>query len=366
LAAAVAAAAAVAELGLRLQRFGVTRDLFGRWSSPPPWEQLRTFDAAGDPLPLSGGEGTWAIAPGEPAIRYRLNGLGLREERELPPEAAPGTCRILALGDAYTFGYAVEAARAYPRLLERRLARVRPVEVVNAGFPNLDVEQQERRLRRLLPRLKPDVVVAGFDWWNVPAPLPPRPAKWSAGWLARNLEQEVGRVARHLGIVQVGFTLARHALTPVFFAPSGLAREMEALALPPEALAERWDRTRAALRAMASGARDAGARFVLVVMPLDVQLDSRRNALYRRGALPYAAHGFVDRDYTRAVAMPRALARFAREEGIERLDLTAALRAAGGAALFLPRDYHVSAAGQRVIARELAHWVRKSAACGAS
>src|ERR1051326_8917241 len=135
--------AAIAEAALRVSRFGWTQDALGPWSTAPPWERIRQFDATGAPEPLPGGAATWAIAPGEPAITYRLSALGLRENREGDVRPAHGTCRILALGDAYTFGYGVAVEDAWPQRLERRArAPGVPPEGLNARVPNLDSEPQ--------------------------------------------------------------------------------------------------------------------------------------------------------------------------------------------------------------------------------
>ena len=353
------------ELALRVSRHGLTRAAVGPWSPAPAWERLRRFAANGDPELLPGGAGAWALGPGEPVVRYRLNSLGLREARDVGAVPAPGTCRILALGDAYTFGYGVQARDAYPERLERRLGRDGRVEVVNAGFPNLNVEQQRRRLSVLLPRLHPDVVVVTFDWWNVPLgdQADTRPVKWSRQWVAANLEEKGARLGARIGLADAVLRIARHGLTPVLFSPSGLARELEPLTLPPAALAARWARTRVAIAGMAADARAAGARFALVLTPLDLQIDRTRNALYRDGALPYPSHGFRDIDYREAREMPDALRRFAGETGLRLLDLTRDFERAGAGSLFLARDYHLAPAGHRLVARAVARQVERDRAC---
>jgi len=354
-------AAVLAEAGLRLARFGPSRAALGPWSTAPPWEHLRRLATDRTPEPRPGGDAAWSLGGGEPVIRYHLNGEGLRDEREAAPHAPRGTCRVLALGDAYTFGYGVPVEAAWPRVLERELGRDASVEVLNAGFPNLDVEQQERRLRALLPALHPDVVVATFDWWNVPLDRTAvRPARWSAGWWLANVDEKAARVGTWLGIVHEPLRLLRQASG--VFPRSGLARELDPLTAPPETLRDRWRRTETALRAMSADARAAGARFALVVTPLDVQVDVHRNALYRRGALPYPAHGFVDIDYRTARAMPDALAAFARDAGLPLLDTTPAFLA-GGAHLFLAGDYHAGPEGHAVIARTVAAWFRTTHTC---
>src|SRR5262249_34532665 len=142
--------------------------------------------------------------------------------------------------------------------------------------------------------------------------------------------------------------------------PSGLARELEPLAVPPGAIAARWARVRDAIAGMAADAAREGARLVVVLTPLDVQVDGARGVLYRTGALPYPAHGFLDVDYVGSRAIPDALA----SVRAPLVDLTPAFRAHRALGLFLARDYHASAAGHRLIAREVARYVlRDGASC---
>jgi hypothetical protein len=238
--------------------------------------------------------------------------------------------------------------------------------VLNAGFPNLNVEQERRRLATLLPRVRPDVVVVTFDWWNVPldAPTEPQPPQWSGRWVVANVEEKAARLGEDVALVHAALRVARSALTPSVFPPSGLARELEPLTLPPPTLATRWARTRAAIGGMAADARSADARFVLVVTPLDVQVDRGRNALYLDGTLPYPSHGFRDIDYRRARAMPEALRAFAAQTNLTLVDLTPEFEASGAARLFLARDYHLAPRGHRLVAREVARWIVRSGACG--
>jgi hypothetical protein len=142
--------------------------------------------------------------------------------------------------------------------------------------------------------------------------------------------------------------------------PSAVAWELAPLREPPETFRGRWLEVRAALADMVARARGAGAEPLVAFVPLDVQLDRRRNVLYAREQLPYSARGFVDADYTRDHRYRRALGDAGATLGVATLDLTPALRDRAAAA-FLPADYHPNAAGHRRIARALAPAV--AAAC---
>ena len=90
----------------------------------------------------------------------RINSQGLRAT-EIAPRPAPGTLRVLALGDSQTFGNGLDLSETWPQQLERLLpaARGDRWEVINAGIPGTDTWQHEILLRRLLAAIHPHAVV---------------------------------------------------------------------------------------------------------------------------------------------------------------------------------------------------------------
>jgi hypothetical protein len=73
---------------------------------------------------------------GESPVDYRHNSLGFRDEEHVQ-EKPPGTFRIVALGDSFTYGVGVEFADTYLVRLER-LLNTRPgsrVEIIKLGIP---------------------------------------------------------------------------------------------------------------------------------------------------------------------------------------------------------------------------------------
>jgi hypothetical protein len=104
----------------------------------------------------------------ERVVRVATNSLGLRGP-ELPEGRTPGLRRMLALGDSFTFGDAVEAEEAWPARLETRLNRGGSVsrwQVINAGVPGHGTGQQLLLAEMLEDRLQPDVAVLGFTVVN--------------------------------------------------------------------------------------------------------------------------------------------------------------------------------------------------------
>ncbi len=92
------------------------------------------------------------IAPGNefdvPAV---IDARGLRDH---PHPAPPHPC-VLAVGDSMTFGEGVPADRSYSAVLEKTAG----VRVYNGGVPGYSSRQMLVRLRRLAPKLRPDMVL---------------------------------------------------------------------------------------------------------------------------------------------------------------------------------------------------------------
>jgi GDSL-like Lipase/Acylhydrolase family len=98
---------------------------------------------------------------GEFDVPVAVDARGLRDH----PHAAPARPAVLALGDSMTFGEGVPVDRSYPAVLERKAG----VRVYNAGVPGHGSPQMVERLRRLLPRIQPDVVLMAFSpTWDRP------------------------------------------------------------------------------------------------------------------------------------------------------------------------------------------------------
>ncbi len=113
-------------------------------------------------LPRANMNGRTTFGGHERIVHIATNSLGLRNA-EIGAKPA-GVRRVLALGDSFTFGHAVEAAEAWPAVLQELLnarggARY---EVVNAGVGGYGTGQQLLLYEELESRVEPDLVVLGF------------------------------------------------------------------------------------------------------------------------------------------------------------------------------------------------------------
>ena len=98
-------------------------------------------------------------------VPAHTNSLGFRDTREYPLSKAPGTFRILVLGDSVTFGHGALYETSYPYLLEKRLREWRPDvkwEVWNLGIPGYNTAQELAYLNEVGERYAPDLVIVGF------------------------------------------------------------------------------------------------------------------------------------------------------------------------------------------------------------
>jgi lysophospholipase L1-like esterase len=105
----------------------------------------------------------------------KINSQGLRDY-EYPFEKAPGTYRIMLLGDSTTFGWGVRQEDTAAKFLERQLnAHLPPgynkVEVINAGVGNYDTVQEVTYYETRGRAFHPDLVVLVF-FINDPEPVP--------------------------------------------------------------------------------------------------------------------------------------------------------------------------------------------------
>ncbi len=126
-------------------------------------------------------------------VRVRIDSLGLRGGA-VPPTPAPGTVRILALGDSVVFGQGVAEDETVTTLLERRLAeRWRmPVEVLNSGTQGYDTVAEAAYLAGPGLALAPGGVVVGMSLNDYDV----APAYDATGVLTRRTSSPPGVLAR--------------------------------------------------------------------------------------------------------------------------------------------------------------------------
>jgi hypothetical protein len=210
-----------------------------------------------------------------------------------PARRAPGTCRILTVGDAFTSAEGIDTDRSWPRLLEDRL-NARPgrcrVQVLNFAITGYGPDQFEAVLANFVPRYRPDLVIIGFfvkDYGDVLRgsadlqtsigfDLPPLPA-WKRVLMlyhARRLLQI--EVLEPLAEVVTGAPRAEgYALGNFAFFERG---RNDLVRKAPPLVAQR-------LAAIAAIDRSAGARTIILMIPASVQVCDPRDLAYYPASL---------------------------------------------------------------------------------
>jgi lysophospholipase L1-like esterase len=92
-----------------------------------------------------------------------INTFGFRGP-EFASDREPGSLRVLGLGNSITFGSGLADHETYLARLEERMRAEQPdrrVEVLNAAMEGFTIRQYLPFLERVLPKVKPDVVILG-------------------------------------------------------------------------------------------------------------------------------------------------------------------------------------------------------------
>jgi hypothetical protein len=274
-------------------------------------------------------------------VRVVTNEYGMRGP-SFSRAPAPGTHRVLALGDSVVFGYLFEQGDTFAVRLQEELIRRDggTWEVLNGGVEGYN-SRNELAFLRLALELSPETVVLVFnlndyDYEPVLNPLGVLTADHSQrsdSWLAHS---EFLLLLRWLLTPQTKIRVPEMQSTNVAgeqppFGPfdryaSGLRKQY--YHHPDD---ERWPVMVESLRAIAALCRDRGIRLLVAILPDGDQV------------------GVPNPDLT----PQRKLRQICTDLALDCLDLQPSFAAAGRARLFI-NIMHPNVAGQRIMAREVA------------
>ncbi|MCX5679780.1 MAG: GDSL-type esterase/lipase family protein [Candidatus Omnitrophica bacterium] len=108
-------------------------------------------------------------------VMVRINSDGFRCKEYSVSKS--NKTRIILLGDSITFGWGVEEEETFASILERKLNKIRPTEVINFGTGNYNTEQEVNLFIEKGLKYKPDKVVV-FYFINDVEPAPKKSAAW--------------------------------------------------------------------------------------------------------------------------------------------------------------------------------------------
>jgi SGNH hydrolase-like domain, acetyltransferase AlgX len=347
-----------AEVGLRLLAPQTVR----YWTPRNPYE--------------SDGAGAYRFRPGYRGVlanrtefetTVRINKAGLRGE-EIAPGHEDG-CRILALGDSFTFGMGVEGAESYIAQLDSELnTSGHPVQGLNGGTPGLGMPQEVRWLERH-PDLAPDLVLLAIFVGN---DLQDATREWGTWEVVGGRATPSGTYARlrdwlyfhsHLYVL-----LKSHL-------PPGVQRPVRALLgwdepwtvrsaragfgiyakQGSDLMTEAVDATSTALDRLLALSQERSFTLAAMLIPDEAQVDPE---LWRSSL---AALG-LDESALDPEEPNRVLGRMLAERGLPTLDLLEPIRRGyrDGQRLYFPEDRHWNAEGHRLGARELAAFLERN------
>jgi lysophospholipase L1-like esterase len=324
-------------------------------------QDLAFFDGSAIKRPSERPGLRYELIPGGYAPHYvgvpvSVNRLGLRE-RELAVPKPSGTVRVLGVGDSVTFGYGVRLEETYLKRLEGRLQEASRggvrYEVVNAGVEECGLDAYYHAVRTLAPLLQPDLVLVGivlndiqrYDDFEHPAR--PRRASLQPG-LARRAHGAL--LARsqlyYASVLTTRSLLYRFHVLDIADLYGSPLRSVRGEGAPIE---RAWASSLHVLERLVDLAHARGLSLALVVFPVEVQLDAAALARYRDD------YGVSVPDRALAGEPQRRLLAFGAAHDVPVIDLLPALRAAGGADLYLRKGpvrfdpVHFSPRGHRIV-----------------
>lgn len=277
---------------------------------------------------------------------YLINSRGLRD-RERTLEPAPGTRRLLVLGDSFAEGFSVAFEDSVSQVLERSLTRTDcPTEVVNAGTVGYSNDQELLFFREEGHRYRPQVVLLFFYYNDIvynarasvgraPKPLlkfragsfavtnaplsPPAAPEHNqrSAWRSEGLEWLRGRLRERAP--RAYGALAWIGLWPPIEKPRA-GSELEVYSrTPSREVQDAWEQTVNILRALRDLVEARGGRLLVVYVPSKMEVSDRDWSLTR------ARYRVDDTTWDRG-RVARRLTEVGRASGFAVLDPTEALR----------------------------------------
>jgi hypothetical protein len=105
----------------------------------------------------------WNHTP-EVDVEYRINGQGLRADRDFSLSKPAGTCRVAVFGDSFFFGIELDVTQGFAGQLEKRLTDSGiHAEVLNFSVGGFGTAEMLRTFEGFGRKFQPDVVIFSWD-----------------------------------------------------------------------------------------------------------------------------------------------------------------------------------------------------------
>ncbi|HEX6882016.1 MAG TPA: DUF5989 family protein [Planctomycetota bacterium] len=295
-------------------------------------------------------------------IHVETNEHGLRDDPGVGPGKAPGTFRVLMLGDSFVQGYTVNRADLFVDQLEGWWkSEGRALDVVNAGTEGWSTDQEVLWFLQHGKAYQPDLVLLfpyeNDLYWN-------GQGAYVTGLEKPLFEPDGQQVERELSKPRRKSWLATSATRGFLSFLGGKLRALKParewqmnpehgvlLEEPPAGYAEWLARTQGALQALRDGCQFLGARLLICPIPSKSAIDPAEREFFRKWV--HGLNGLPD-DRWSPDRPVNAFLEAATRLGIETLDPRAALAASTKerGKLYFERDeeWHFNALGNEVFA----------------
>jgi lysophospholipase L1-like esterase len=221
----------------------------------------------------------------------RINSDGFRDREFVIPKA-PGTYRILTLGDSFTWGVGLDVDETIPKLLEAELnagSETRRFEVINAAIPGYNTLQEMRLLKNRGLKYDPDMVLLIYNLNDIDYKPEITREESREDLNARPVDpgtvMDTGTYDRRRGLRGMVLAMERHSRLVSFVVPRlGTLLRRAGLLGAEVSWVEKlfrgytkdnpgWVESSESVREIAQMTKERGIRFVVGIYPLLVELD---------------------------------------------------------------------------------------------
>ncbi|MDP8298565.1 MAG: SGNH/GDSL hydrolase family protein [Candidatus Tantalella remota] len=217
-------------------------------------------------------------------VAFSTNSAGFRGDEDVILSPGDGAFRILFIGDSFTFGWGVSDEETYAYRLSESLKKLYPdknIEMLNAAVYGYDIVQYREVLKRYL-QYSPDVIFLGFcleNDFNI------TPLKSDTGDVEDSIRVEKNDIAYHVREFINHLHLVAMVRDRLYITFPKIRNLMLSMGINNKrdiflkkytpALEKSLNKTEKILIEMNSAAKERGAEFIVVLIPLKEQIYCR-------------------------------------------------------------------------------------------
>jgi lysophospholipase L1-like esterase len=294
-------------------------------------------------------------------VTVTINSRGWRDA-EYSLEKPEGVIRILVVGDSVTFGYGVQLEEVFSKVLERELNQRGKAhyQVLSLGGAAGNTYFQKNVIRDNVPIYAPDLVILAFNLNDIVPPevfekgdSHPSDVRSSVSRSMLRLRKTLDGMFRSRSHLYFLFRERMKAILRQFAIASPVMVPMGAFDIESDYGLSAWGNTSAALLEIARQLQRDKVKFLIAILPVEMQLSGQIAEIYRR------EYGFVFADSLVNGKPQEMIVNFAKQHGIACVDLLPAFREDPDEKKFF-RIYggaidwnHPNPLGHKIIAEEL-------------